>query len=133
MIIEEYAKPEIKPRLKYLSPAAFLVLCDFIMWCVEKRITPTISGAVSDLDEDQALERVSATHREGRAFDVSVKGWTKEQIDDCVITFSQRWRHLAAIGEDGNPKLVYLHDAGTGFHLHFQVHRRYAMPLVKFN
>lgn len=86
-----------------------------------------LTDSLTTLEEDQALSRQSSTHREGRAFDVSTRGWVKENIDEAIRVFSFKYRHIAAIGADGEPKLIYFHDAGSGPHLHFQLHRKYAL------
>lgn len=104
-----------------------MVLCDFLMWCNDKQITPVITDTVSTLDEDIALNRTSSTHRESRAFDISTKGWDRELISDCSRVFNAKYRYLAAIDSIGNPRLVYFHNAGTGEHLHFQVNKKFAI------
>lgn len=130
--LKDYAKPDVKDRLDWLCVEAVMVLCDVVLWARNKQLSCVISDAVSSREEDERLKRVSSTHREGRAFDVSTRGWTKESIDECVRIFGFKYRHLAALGQDGNPRLVYFHNAGTGDHLHFQVAKRYAMPLRDF-
>ncbi len=130
--LKDYAKPDVKDRLDWLCVEASLVLCDVVLWERGKQLPCVISDAVSSRSEDEALSRVSSTHREGRAFDISTRGWAKDAIDECVRVFGFKYRHLAAIGADGNPRLVYFHNAGTGDHLHFQVGKRFAMPVREF-
>lgn len=133
MRIFEYAKDEVKDRVMYLHPYALMVLCDVLKWTIEKQIKLVISDAVSTKDEDESLSRVSSTHRESRAFDISTRGWSKDNIDECIRIFSLKYRYLAAVGQDGNPRLVYFHNAGTGAHLHFQIHKKYALPEMKIS
>ena len=128
--VKDYAKPDVKDRIDGLCVEAMLVLCDVILWARAKQLPVVISDAVTTMEEDQKLARVSSTHREGRAFDLSTRGWAKDSIDECVRVFGFKYRHLAALGQDGNPRLVYFHNAGTGDHLHFQVAKRFAMPLL---
>lgn len=130
--VVDYAKPDVKDRVQWLCVEAHLVLCDVILWARSKQLPIVISDAVSSIQEDQKLARVSSTHREGRAFDLSTRGWTKDQIDECIRVMGFKYRHMAALGQDGSPRLVYFHNAGTGDHLHFQVAKRFAMPLQKF-
>lgn len=130
--LKEYAKDGVKERLIDLHPNALMVLCDVLRWTIEKQIPFVVSDANTSLEEDQILNRVSTTHREGRAFDVSTRGWTKENIDDCIAQFSFKYRYLAAIGSDGQPRLVYFHNAGTGNHLHFQIHKKFALPVITY-
>lgn len=125
--IKDYFKDP--SRLHDLSPLLLLILSDLIVWGIDKQLPVIVTDSVSDLNEDAALERVSSTHRQGRAFDISTRGWTRDSIDECIRVFSFKYRHYAALGMDGTPRLVYFHNAGTGEHLHFQIHRKYAMPL----
>lgn len=119
-------------RVTDLSPVLLMVMCDVIAWALDKQIPVKITDSITSPKEDESLNRVSSTHRECRAFDVSARGWTKDQIDECVRVFSMKYRYLAALGSDGSPRLVYVHDAGTGNHLHFQIHRRYALPVKEY-
>ena len=128
--VKDYAKPGVVDRLDFLCVEAFMVLCDVILWARSKQPPVVISDAVTTLEEDQKLARVSSTHREGRAFDISTRGWSKDLIDECVRVFGFKYRNIAALGQDGSPRLVYFHNAGTGDHLHFQVAKRFAMPLL---
>lgn len=128
--VKDYAKPEVKDRIDGLCVEAFLVLCDVILWAKSKQLRISITDAVTTLEEDEKLKRVSSTHREGRAFDLSTRGWSKDLIDECVRVFGFKYRNIAALGQDGSPRLVYFHNAGTGDHLHFQVAKRFAMPLL---
>ena len=130
--VKDLAKPDVKDRIDWLCVEAMMVLCDFILWARAKQLPLVISDAVSSQEEDQKLARVSSTHREGRAFDISTRGWAKDSIDEAVRVFGFRYRHFAALGQDGSPRLVYFHNAGTGDHLHFQVAKKFAMPLQTF-
>ncbi len=125
--IREYFKDPT--RLSELSPMLLMVLADVIQWADQKQIPILITDTLSTIKEDIELARVSNTHCTGRAFDVSARGWTKDQLDEAIRIFSFKYNFLAAIGHDGSPRLVYLHDAGTGSHLHFQIHQRYAMKV----
>jgi len=131
--IKDYAKDEAKDRLIYLSPAAMMLLCDVILWCEQKQLSCQFTSAFSDFTEDQALNRISSTHREGRAFDLSTRGWGRETILECKRIFTAKYRTISAIDEHKEPRLCVIHDAGSGEHIHFQVHPRYAMLGKIFN
>ena len=68
----------------------------------------------------------SNTHPEGRAIDVSVKGWSILQVRDCVEYLDAK-ADILGIGAyslaDGKRRVVVHHDAGLGAHLHIQVGR----------
>lgn len=118
-------------RLGLMTPPLLQFMGDVVTWCLEKQLEVCVTETVSTLEEDKELERVSTTHLESRAFDLSVRGWNREQIEECVRVFSMKYRHMGAVGGDGNPRPVYYHNAGTGYHLHFQLHRRYAIQKTK--
>lgn len=130
--VHQFAKPDVQDRLPWLHPFTMMIMCDVIMWAVEKGLPAVISDAVTTLGEDEGLKRQSATHREGRAFDMSTRGWKREHVDECMRVFSFKYRYLSAMGTQGQPVLVYFHNAGTGDHLHFQINKKYALPVVEF-
>jgi len=60
-------------------------------------------------------------HSKGRAFDVSVRGWTEKQCLDCQDylndNFSEKFGAISI--SDGKPRACVYH-IGTGPHLHIQ-------------
>lgn len=86
-----------------------------------------VTATVSTVLEDMKLHRTSTTHSEGRAFDISVKHLTPEQLGELKIAFTKVAGHLGAIDkETGLPKLIVDHDVGYGRHLHFQLSKHFA-------
>lgn len=68
----------------------------------------------------------SVTHEEGRAFDLSVRGWTQAQIDELVGLVNEHFKVGAISFSDHKEKEAVYEDgksAGTAPHLHFQVRR----------
>jgi hypothetical protein len=130
--IGEYAEGVVKTRLLYLHPMTMIFLCDVIQWAESKGLPVKITDAVSTRDEDKELDRLSATHREGRAFDISTKDWPRDLIDECRMVFFAKYRLLAAIGEGGEPRPIVYHDSGHGFHIHCQLGRKFALPVREF-
>lgn len=127
--VDRSIKTDSPDRWRYLSPAALMILCDFILYCELYGLDCTVTDTVSTQDEDDELKRLSATHRTGRAFDASLRKWTSAQAEGCALYFSEKYKTYAAVDPNGNRKLVKIHDAGTGQHLHFQVHTKYAEPV----
>lgn len=69
-------------------------------------------------------ESISNTHPEGRAFDISLKGWSELNIIDCKVYLEEKCLHLAPISlRTGKHRLVLRHNIGLGDHLHIQVKR----------
>lgn len=123
----EYAKPETKDRVLLLTPMAMLFLADFVQWALDKNLPVVISDTFTTLEEDEKLNRESDTHRTGRAFDISSRGWTKDDIDECVRVFFAKYRKVGAVDGTGEPRPIKHHDSGHGAHFHCQVNRRYAL------
>jgi len=129
----EYCKPEVKSRVLYLHPVALMILCDAIYWCHDHGINAVVSDTVSDLSEDKKLKRTSSSHRDARAWDLSTKGWGIIQKEALMQYLKNKYKGLGAIGaETGEERLIYLHDAGTGEHLHCQIAKHFSMPTRDF-
>ena len=99
----------------------------FIALRFKKSVDGIITSTVSTSMEDVLIHRTSTTHQEGRAFDLSVKNLTDEEIMTLKLAFTQVAGHLGAIGkESSNPTLIVDHDTGLGRHLHFQISKEVA-------
>jgi hypothetical protein len=73
---------------------------------------------------DKSVVRVSDTHIQGRAVDVSARGWDKESITKVVAYINKKYASIGAIGiKDGVPRAIVYHDAGHGAHFHLQVRK----------
>lgn len=85
-----------------------------------------ITATRSTMEEDRALGRVSTTHLEGRAFDISVKGWEKEDIKEFMNRFDQifnSWGALVKSPTGQKRVLLYDHGKGDNYHIHVQVRK----------
>lgn len=112
-------KPEVNFNdLKEATPSLLIVFAGAYEYC-SKRKLPFI---LSSLFSDRVSGRVSKTHLEKRAFDLSVRGWTRTQIDDFILYMNEKFEHLAAISSStGKPCLIPPVDHGNAPHLHVQV------------
>ncbi len=87
-----------------------------------------VTETVTTKAEDKALKRVSDSHQEGRAFDVSTRGWNDWGIQEFMSSFESKYKALGAIGhKDGKPVLIVRHDTGRGDHFHIQINKKYAV------
>lgn len=71
----------------------------------------------------------SKTHEEGRAFDISVRGWDRKYIDELVNLVNSSFKVGAISASDGVEREAVYEDgvtAGTAPHIHFQVRKRVA-------
>jgi len=126
--IVDYAKPEVKDRVMLIHPLALGALCDAWSFCNARQLPFVITDAYTSLKEDIAVNRAHATHRTGRSWDISTRGWSSDSIEEFKRTFYAKYRLIGAVDGNSNPIPVYFHDAGTGPHIHFQLHSRYSMP-----
>lgn len=113
-------------RVNQLKEPAKIVLLSLYDYCLDKNIPLTVTETVTTLAEDEALKRVSNTHRTGRAFDISVIGWTESEILACCAYFNARYASLAATVNGAPVLAVYEKNAAGGRHIHFQINARYA-------
>lgn len=63
-------------------------------------------------------------HAKGRAFDLSVKGWSKADIEFLVKDVNEKFKTGAISSRDGKEREVVFEDgvtAGKGAHFHVQV------------
>jgi hypothetical protein len=126
MIPRSFFKTESSfKRQKYLHKQCIEIMHDIILFCERREIKLVFTSTVSTAKEDIKLKRKSLTHRQGRAFDVSLKGWKELDIKKCTDLFSVRYGSIAATKADGNTSLIVRHDAGSGDHLHFQISARF--------
>jgi hypothetical protein len=89
-----------------------------IVWCRCRMIPFVITRCIDDM-----IKGVSKTniHADGRAIDVSIVGWTTDDIDDFVSDFNKRFSQIGAISlSDEKPRFCVYHNAGAGWHLHLQ-------------
>lgn len=110
-------------RSFHLHPKLIEIMQDMQVWCDEHEMPFVVTETVSTQEEDDRLKRVSKTHLEGRAFDISAKGWGDQVVDIFCDFFDEKYKDVAALKQDGLPLLVVFHDAGTGEHFHVQIRR----------
>lgn len=109
----------------HLCEKVVTVLAAMAKWCDLEKVPLMLTDTVSTAEEDAQLERVSDEHRTCRAVDISVRGWTKDQITRFMSVFRERYNHMGAISQkNGLPNLLVLHE-GTALHIHVQVNRKY--------
>lgn len=125
MIDKKYFKtPKAFDRCAQLHPKCLDIMSDMLDWCSTKGLPFMVTATASTLEEDHQLKRVSSTHREGRAFDLSDQGWTKELTDEFILTFGIKYSTVAAVSPTTlEPLLILHHDNGNGTHFHVQIRR----------
>tara|TARA_Y100001963_G_scaffold17759_1_gene21914 strand:- start:10893 stop:11309 length:417 start_codon:yes stop_codon:yes gene_type:complete len=113
-------------RYLNLHPVAFMLLAQMRLYCFEQSIPFKVTSTVSTKKEDESLDRVSSTHREGRAFDLSLRNWSEYEVINFKNKFEERYGHFGAINSNGEKRLIVDH-TGTARHLHIQIDRSYTI------
>lgn len=117
----------IKNRSLFLHPITLMILCDMVLWASSRGIPVSITETLTSKEEDELLNRVSTSHQEGRAFDISTRGWTEDQIKVFTDDFNKKYGSFGALGQSGKVTLIVRHDTGRGDHFHVQVSRKYSV------
>ena len=83
-----------------------------------------ITETFTTLEEDNAVNRESASHREGRAIDIRNNDWTSWMKEKFVTEFSKYDDRLGAKSlSDGIRRFIVDKPHGTGSHYHLQIGR----------
>lgn len=107
-----------------LSPWLLIILADVIMWALARNLVVTVTSLLRP--ENDGISE-SRTHQEGRAFDLSVKGWSEAQIRELCDYINLKYQAIGAISaKDGVSRACFYHNNGNGWHFHFQVR-----PIIK--
>jgi hypothetical protein len=117
---KEGVNPEDWKRVK----ENLLVLVDFVINECDKlnlplKITSIIRPKIPGVSKTD-------THAEGRAFDVSVIGWSQSDIRTMCLEVNRKLNIGAYSTKDGLEREAVYEDgftAGKGAHIHFQVRR----------
>lgn len=120
---EHFKDPGLVDRFVETHPKLKEIAYDMCKWCTEQNLPFLITAAKSTDLEDRQLKRISKTHQEGRAFDMSRRGWTQAHLDEFTAHFTAKYEEYAAQNFAGFPALIVHHDAGSGDHLHIQIRR----------
>lgn len=119
---EQYVKlkSEVNPLDIYsLNPWLIMVFGEFCAYAMRYNLPVIISSMI-----DEAPGRVSATHEEGRAIDVSSKGWDRLHIERIKFHLNSKYgKEFGTAPKDIKPMVLVHHDAGTGYHFHLQTKR----------
>lgn len=123
-----FKKPDYFRHLLYCHSKLAMIFFDMKDYCDEKGLPFCLTSFIRSIERDKQLGASSKTHQQGRAFDLSVKGWDVYAITDFINHFNLKYKHLAAISvEDLMPRLVVYHEGTTSWHLHIQIHSRYSI------
>lgn len=105
-----------------ISPILQSIVEEMSRWLDERDVTMIITETLTTIKIDRMLNRVSSSHREGRAVDVSVRNIPKSILMDFITHFSEKYNKLGAVSKDDKiRRLIVYRPHGTGPHLHIQI------------
>jgi len=113
-------------RAILMSGYALLTLRDGARWAAERGLPFVVTETFTTPAEDLAVGRQHLVHQEGRGWDLSIKGWTQQNMKDFEEYMEKKWGHLGAVTSSGKRNLIELH-TGTALHFHVQVEKQYAV------
>lgn len=100
------------------------LVIDMAHWADENGCPFLITATISTEEEDKKLARVSLSHREGRAVDISTNGWDDLQIKDFLNYYRRKFNYLGATSKaDNEKKLIVYGDRRHLNHFHIQISR----------
>ena len=104
-----------------MHPHLHIVFSYLLIFCGREDLPCVVTSIMED-----APGRKYDTHKEGRAIDISIRGWKHETIHQCIRYLDFMAGHLAAISAKDLKKRLVIHEtienSGNPEHLHIQVH-----------
>jgi hypothetical protein len=122
--------PEEIQELTVMHPFILMIIADLSAFCWMQGYPAPVITCLGRTDEENHREHsVSETHPELRAFDLRSEVYTEVQHAAIVKHLQQKFNQWAAVGPDGQPRLVVYHKTDIGsFHFHVQLHSKFALP-----
>lgn len=118
----QFKSNDLLHEYQQISPRLQVILEDMAKWVNGNGYEFVITDLLSELSEDKKLNRVSSSHRDGRAADVRVRSWPLEFRNKFENYFETKYYKWAAISSTtGKPNLILIHDNSNGIHCHVQV------------
>lgn len=110
-----FKDPQEVFEITQIHPKLGHILFDMVDYCYFKKVPFVITCMNRTPEENDHVGAKSQTHVEGRAFDLSIKGWDLFFIDEFCAHFNEKYKSAATP--------VALFHEGTAPHIHVQVFR----------
>jgi hypothetical protein len=118
-------------EIMWLSPVLLLILADAITWAEQRHLFVRVTSLLREMNDGIS---VSTTHQEGRALDISVKGWSQQNIEELSKYLNDKYAPKLGTSPVGKAPLVCVyHNNGNGWHFHIQVRRGASLLSLKIN
>ena len=111
----------------YLAPALIRAVGEMCCWAHEKGMPFVITETLSNekRDKKRGIFRISATHSQARAIDLSLHGWDKDLIMDFLDWFNIRLESIACLTHGGQRIIAVYGPPNHMDHIHIQVNSKY--------
>jgi len=117
-------------HIKHIHPVLRWIMFEADYYCYQMNkpyvVTSIIRGVKDGISK-------SKTHQTGRAFDVSVKGWSETFIEMFINYLNAMFSSYAATSASGEKRLAVRHNSGHGDHIHIQINSKYSLDLSGVN
>lgn len=108
-------------ELFFIHPQLMLMIGFVNNFCYENKLEFKITSVIRTKEENKRVKAVSTTHIDGRAADISLKGFSKEQVEELESEINIRFKHVGAVSPtNGESRPIVVH-VGTGYHAHLQI------------
>jgi hypothetical protein len=104
-----------------ISPFLGIVFYTFCAYSTQYNLPIQVTSII-----DAAPGRISTTHAEGRAIDISCRNWDefhKNRVRFHLNTLFGMLYGTCRVDSPRVPRVCLIHDAGTGEHFHLQVRK----------
>lgn len=120
----EFKSAREREEFSQISPRLQFILEDMSRWVAAHGRRFIITDLLSDAYDDIRLGRVSTSHAEGRAADISIKGWPEDFQKKFELFFESAFSGDGAWSKrTGKINLIEIHNSGHGAHCHIQIRR----------
>jgi hypothetical protein len=127
----EFKNEKDKMLFSLLHPAIIMIYSDLYLYAKEKHnVNLVVTQTISDKEQDQALNRVSDSHRTGRAIDIRTKDLDITIINDLVEYINTRWvyKKYHYTARSGVKRLAYYH-VGSAEHIHLAIGAQFSQNI----
>lgn len=122
----EFAPELFLEDFAFMSPKLMLMWAFINNWCADRNLDFRVTSMIRSPEYDKQLGAASTTHQEGRAFDMSLRGFSYQDVQDLIDVVAKNFSNIGAISRSSGtsrPIVVHKNHDGAGTHAHLQVRR----------
>lgn len=104
-------------HLERIHPNLWYLLGCFVKYASDRNLPVIITSII----RPRLAMSVSDTHAQGRAIDISCRGWPIDQCLEAVDFFKDRYYDIGAISKETKEPAPLVYHKGNEWHFHLQV------------